>query len=172
MSLVDEGRIAFTPAVELSYLTRQEQQALMETIESGDCTPSLSQAIRMRKLSEAGKLDMDGIFNILAEVKGNQKEYIKLPSEKVRKHLDLLGGFEERLITCREQLENTKVQLASAKQEVEKSFPQEDELKTKSARLDELNILLNMDKRENEIVDGEPAEDAPTPERNGPDRER
>ena len=85
---------------------------------------------------------------------------------------NLLGSFEERLITCREQLENTKVQLASAKQEVEKPFPQEDELKTKSARLDELNILLNMDKRGNEIVDGEPAEDAPAPERSTPDRER
>ena len=96
LSLVDEGRIAFTPAVELSYLTRQEQQALMETIESEDCTPSLSQAIRMRKLSEAGKLDMDGIFSILSEVKGNQKEYIKLPSEKVGKYLDKLRTPQQK----------------------------------------------------------------------------
>jgi len=87
LDLVDEGRIAFTPAVELSYLTRQEQRDLMETIESEDCTPSLSQAIRMRKMSEAGQLDMDGIFKIMSEVKGNQKEYIKLPSEKIGKYL-------------------------------------------------------------------------------------
>ena len=83
---------------------------------------------------------------------------------------NLLGGMEERLIACREQLENVNVQLANAKQEVEKPFPQEDELKTKSARLDELNILLNMDKRESEIVDGEPGEDAPA--RDDPDRDR
>lgn len=80
--------------------------------------------------------------------------------------------MEERLIACREQLENVNVQLANAKQEVEKPFPQEDELKTKSARLDELNILLNMDKRESEIVDGEPGEDAPAPSRDNSDRER
>ena len=68
---------------------------------------------------------------------------------------NLLSGFEESLRVCEEQLENTKVQLADAKDAVDKPFPQEDELKTKSARLDELNILLNLDKRENEIVDGE-----------------
>ena len=85
---------------------------------------------------------------------------------------NLLGGFEERQIYYREQLENTKVQLANAKQEVEKPFPQEDELKRKSARLDELNILLNMDKRENEIVDGEPTEDEPAQSRDNSDRER
>ena len=85
---------------------------------------------------------------------------------------NLLGGFEERQIYYWEQLENTKVQLANAKQEVEKPFPQEDELKRKSARLDELNILLNMDKRENEIVDGELAEDEPAQGRDNSDRER
>ena len=76
---------------------------------------------------------------------------------------NLLGGMEERLIACREQLENVNVQLANAKQEVEKPFPQEDELKTKSARLDELNILLNMDKRESEIVDGDVGDEAGAP---------
>ena len=74
------------------------------------------------------------------------------------------------MIVCREELENVNVQLANAKQEVEKPFPQEDELKTKSARLDELNILLNMDKRESEIVEGEPSEEAP--DRDGAARER
>ena len=85
---------------------------------------------------------------------------------------NLLGGMEERLIACREELENVNVQLDNAKQEVEKPFPQEDELKTKSARLDELNILLNMDKRESEIVDGEPGEDASAAGRDEPDPER
>ena len=83
-----------------------------------------------------------------------------------------MGGFEERQIYYQEQLENTKTQLVNAKQEVEKPFPQEDELKRKSARLDELNILINMDKRENEIVDGEMAEDEPAQGRDSPDRER
>ena len=85
---------------------------------------------------------------------------------------NLLGGMEERLIVCREQLENVNVQLANAKQEVEKPFPQEDELKRKSARLDELNILLNMDKRESEIVDGDVGDEVTAPARGSPDRER
>jgi len=81
-----------------------------------------------------------------------------------------LAGMEGLLICEKEQLEALKVQLASAKEEVEKPFPQEDELKTKSARLDELNILLNMDKRESEIVEGGPSEEAP--DRDGAARER
>jgi len=96
LDLVDEGRIAFTPAVELSYLTRQEQRDLMETIESEDCTPSLSQAIRMRKMSEAGQLDMDGIFKIMSEVKGNQKEYIRLPSDRIGKYLVKLRTSQQK----------------------------------------------------------------------------
>lgn len=85
---------------------------------------------------------------------------------------NLLGGMQERQIYYQEQLENVNVQLANAKQEVEKPFPKEEELRTKSARLDELNILLNMDKRDSEIVDGEPDEDAPSPARDTSDRER
>lgn len=96
LSLVDEGRIAFTPAVELSYLNQREQLDLLETIESEDCTPSLSQAIRMRKLSEAGQLDMDGIFHIMSEVKGNQREYIKLSSDKVGKYLNKLRTPQQK----------------------------------------------------------------------------
>lgn len=96
LSLVDEGRIAFTPAVELSYLNQREQLDLLETIESEDCTPSLSQAIRMRKLSEAGQLDMDGIFHIMSEVKGNQREYIKLSSDKVGKYLGKLRTPQQK----------------------------------------------------------------------------
>lgn len=86
---------------------------------------------------------------------------------------NLLEGMVEQLIACREQLENTRVQLANAKVEVERPFPQEEELRTKSARLDELNILLNMDKPDNEIVDGEISEEEPSPSgRSTRDRER
>ena len=81
-----------------------------------------------------------------------------------------LGAFEERMAACVEQLENTRVQLENAKAEVQKPFPQEEELKTKSARLNELNAMLNLDKRENEIVDGERGEEEPS--RSSDDRER
>ena len=86
LEYVDEGRIAFTPAVELSYLNDIEQQDLIQTIESEDCTPSLSQAVRMKKLSQAGELDDDKIFEIMSEEKANQKERIKIPAEKLRKY--------------------------------------------------------------------------------------
>ena len=83
LTMVDEGKIAFRPAVELSYLTRDEQGDLLETIESEDCTPSLAQAIRMKNLSKDGKLDMDTIFSIMTEEKPNQKEKIKIPMERL-----------------------------------------------------------------------------------------
>ena len=86
LEYVDERRIAFTPAVELSYLNDIEQQDLIEAIESEDCTPSLSQAVRMKKLSQQGVLDDDKILKIMAEEKANQKERIKIPTERVRKY--------------------------------------------------------------------------------------
>ena len=91
LSLVDEGKIALTPAVELSYLTEDEQTNLYDTIESEDCTPSLSQAQQMRKLSEQGKLDMDAVFGIMTKPKANQQEkvtlpYPKLPMDKIRRY--------------------------------------------------------------------------------------
>lgn len=86
LEMVDQKRIAFGPAVELSYLAPQEQRELLETIESEDATPSLSQAQRMRKMSEEGYLYMDQIFEIMTEVKGNQVETIKVPTEIVQKH--------------------------------------------------------------------------------------
>ena len=91
LALVDEGRIAFTPAVELSYLSEEEQRNLLETIESEDCTPSLSQAQQMRKLSEQGKLDMDAVFQTMTKPKANQQEkvtlpYQKLPVDKIRRY--------------------------------------------------------------------------------------
>ena len=82
---VDEGKIALTPAVDLSYLTEAEQKDLLETMESEDCTPSLSQAIQMKQLSQAGKLDMDTIFGILTQPKANQREKISFRTDEVRK---------------------------------------------------------------------------------------
>lgn len=81
-----------------------------------------------------------------------------------------LNSFQEKLTACEAQLENTKVQLENAKLEVQKPFPQEEELKSKTTRLNELNAMLNLDKRENEIVDGERAEEEPS--RSSDDRER
>ena len=85
LSMVDAGKIALTPAVELSYLTRQEQQDLLETMESEDCTPSLSQAVQLKKLSQSGELNMDRIFEILREPKANQQEKISFRVEDLRK---------------------------------------------------------------------------------------
>ena len=85
LSMVDAGKIALTPAVELSYLTQQEQQDLLETMESEDCTPSLSQAIQLKKLSQSGELNMDRIFEILREPKANQQEKISFRVEDLRK---------------------------------------------------------------------------------------
>ena len=86
LELVDNGRMAFRPAVEISYLTEDEQRDLVETVDSEDCTPSLSQACRMKKLSQEGKLDMDTIFAIMTEEKANQKEKIKIPAERLEKY--------------------------------------------------------------------------------------
>ncbi len=86
LDMVDEGRIAFRPAVELSHLQEQEQYDLLTTIESEDATPSLSQAIRLKRLSQDGKLDMDTIFDIMTEEKTNQKETIKIQREKLDRY--------------------------------------------------------------------------------------
>ena len=85
LNMVDAGKIALTPAAELSYLSRQEQQDLLETMESEDRTPSLSQAIQMKKLSQSGELNMEKIFEILREPKANQQEKISFRVEDLRK---------------------------------------------------------------------------------------
>ena len=85
LSMVDAGKIALTPAVELSYLTQQEQRDLLETMESEDCTPSLSQAVQMKKLSQSGELNIDRIFEILREPKANQQEKISFRVDDLRK---------------------------------------------------------------------------------------
>ena len=83
LELVDRESIAFRPAVELSYLSEDEQRNLVETIDSEEATPSLSQAIRMKKLSQEGKLDMDKIFSIMTEEKPNQAETVKFKSDEL-----------------------------------------------------------------------------------------
>lgn len=86
LQMVDEGKIALTPAVELSYLTDTEQVDLLETMESEDCTPSLSQAQQLKQLSQAGRLDMDRIFSIMREPKANQQEKISFKVSDLRRY--------------------------------------------------------------------------------------
>ena len=86
LDLVDEGRIAFSPAVELSYLTKLEQAELWDIIQSEDCTPSLSQAVRMKKLSKIAQLTPELIFDIMSEKKANQKERVRIDVGQLRKY--------------------------------------------------------------------------------------
>lgn len=86
LQYVDDGKIALTPAVELSFLTKDEQTDLFTTIESEQCTPSLSQAQQMKKLSQDGSLDMDKIFEIMTEIKPNQVEQVKFKTDTLRKY--------------------------------------------------------------------------------------
>ena len=86
LDLVDEGRIAFSPGVELSYLTKLEQAELWDIMQSEDCTPSLSQAVRLKKLSQSGQLDPDKILEIMSEEKANQKERVRIEVSQIRKY--------------------------------------------------------------------------------------
>ena len=101
---VDEGRIALTPAVELSYLTDAEQEDLLETMESEDCTPSLSQAIQMKALSQSGQLDMDTIFHIMTQPKANQQEKISFKVSELR-------DYFPRHYTAAQMIQEIKVAL-------------------------------------------------------------
>ena len=105
LQMVDDGKIALTPAVEISYLAKLEQADLFETMEYEDCTPSLSQAIQLKQLSQAGKLDMDMIFAILTQLKPNQQEKISFKVSELRSYFprsytasqmtrDILKGLE------------------------------------------------------------------------------
>lgn len=87
LQYVDDGKIAFTPAVELSYLNEQEQYDLLEQIELNDCTPSLSQACRFKKLSQEYSLTPETIATIMSEEKANQREMFKVPMERIRKFI-------------------------------------------------------------------------------------
>ena len=86
LKMVDEGKIAFRPAVELSYLSKEEQASLLMTMESEVCTPSLAQALKIKKFSQEGRLNDDVIHSILSEEKPNQKEVYKLPKERLDKY--------------------------------------------------------------------------------------
>ena len=86
LDMVDDGKIAMRPAVELSYLPENEQQSLLEAMECEDCTPSHVQAIKMRKFSQEGKLNDDVILSILQEEKPNQKEQFRMPKERISKY--------------------------------------------------------------------------------------
>lgn len=86
LDMVDDGKIALRPAVELSYLVEQEQHFLLDTMFSEDCTPSHAQAIKIRKFSQEGKLNPDVILSIMQEEKPNQKEQIKIPKERISRY--------------------------------------------------------------------------------------
>ena len=107
LDMVDEGRIALTPAVELSYLTEWEQRDLLETMESEDCTPSLSQAIQMKALSQSGQLDMDTIFHIMTQPKANQQEKISFKVAELRdyfpRHYTAAQMMQEIILAVKER---------------------------------------------------------------------
>lgn len=86
LDMVDSGKIAFRPAVELSYLSKEQQQSLHDTMECEDCTPSLAQAVKMKEFSRDGKLTEEVIFSIMQEEKPNQREQFKMPKERISKY--------------------------------------------------------------------------------------
>ena len=86
LDMVDSGKIAFRPAVELSYLSKEQQQSLYDTMEREDCTPSLAQAIKMKEFSRDGKLTEEVILSIMQEEKPNQREQFKMPKERISKY--------------------------------------------------------------------------------------
>ena len=86
LQMVDEKKIALTPAVELSYLTESQQRDLLETMESEDCTPSLSQAQQLKKLSQSGELSMDRILELLQQPKANQEENLRFDLKDIRRY--------------------------------------------------------------------------------------
>lgn len=86
LDMVDSSKIAFRPAVELSYLSKEQQQSLYDTMECEDCTPSLAQAIKMKEFSRDGKLTVEVILSIMQEEKPNQREQFKMPKERISKY--------------------------------------------------------------------------------------
>lgn len=106
LDMVDEGRIAFTPAVELSYLQPEEQIMLLSEMEYSDCTPNLSQAQRLKALSIQGLFTKEQLYAVMNEEKANQKERVKIPVERIRKY------FPKDYTTT--QMEETIVKLCEA----------------------------------------------------------
>ena len=116
LSMVDDGKIAFNPAVEISYLSKDEQRILLDAMNLNDCTPSHAQSIRLKKLSQEGSLDSQIIYGIMSEEKPNQKEQIKFKREDFKKYFppnysdeqmrkDILKGLE----LLRKQRERNRV---------------------------------------------------------------
>ena len=182
-------QIAMRPAVELSYLRKEEQADLFAIMDEMDCTPSHAQAIKMRQMSEAKtgdeRLAKDALVAIMKEEKPNQKEQIKIPKERISKYFapgtpaqkiedtvtlgaDVFGNITRldnalenlagNLDAERAKLEEAKVQLENARTELATPFAREDELTEKTARLKELNILLNMDEKDKTLIDEAPDE--------------
>lgn len=106
LKMVDEHRIAFTPAVEISYLPEREQRVLVNEIEYADATPSLSQAQRLRKFSSQGRLSVDTVFAVLSEEKPNQKEQVKFMTEEIRKYFPKNYSNKDMQKTIIKLLEN------------------------------------------------------------------
>lgn len=106
LKMVDKQRIAFTPAVELSYLPEREQRVLLDEIEYTDATPSLSQAQRLRKFSSQGRLSVDTVFAVLSEEKPNQKEQVRFMMEDIRKYFPRNYSNKDMQETILKLLEN------------------------------------------------------------------
>ena len=106
LKMVDEHRIAFTPAVEISYLPEREQRVLVNEIEYADATPSLSQAQRLRKFSSQGRLSVDTVFAVLSEEKPNQKDQVKFMTEEIRKYFPKNYSNKDMQKTIIKLLEN------------------------------------------------------------------
>jgi ParB family chromosome partitioning protein len=103
--MVDSGKIAMRPAVELSYLSPEQQHALLEEMASGECTPSHVQAMKMRKFSEEGRLDGNVIHSIMQEEKPNQAEQFKMPRERINKYFapgTPVQAIEETIVSALE----------------------------------------------------------------------
>jgi ParB family chromosome partitioning protein len=108
LDLVDNKRIAFSPAVELSYLTKEEQAELWDIIQREDCTPSLSQAVRMKKLSQGVKLTPEVIYAVMSEEKANQKPQVRISAERLEKYFP--KGYSAK------QMEDTIIELLEERQ--------------------------------------------------------
>ena len=108
--MVDDNKMAMSPAVELSYLTKEEQEDLLETMESEEKTPSLSQAQRMKELSKQGLLDMDTIFEIMIEPKANEKEIVKFEVNSIQKYFPKNYTIRQMMETIEKLLQDYQQQ--------------------------------------------------------------
>lgn len=135
LQMVDEGKIALTPAVELSFLKKDEQENLFATMESEEATPSLSQAQRMKSMSQSGQLDMDMIFSIMTEEKGNQKETLKINTSKLKKYFpkdttpkqmeETIIRLLERELQRKRSRDSRSMSLSQAFKQLKELFPSE-----------------------------------------------